>query len=333
MHNDTQPDVRLEQLKNWLTNELKFDDYKIEPASADASFRRYFRITQNTKTWIAMDAPPDKEDCEPFNHIAKMIEAAGVQAPHIYNWNKEDGFILLSDLGSKQYLSILSEQTADQLYKDAIDALIKMQTLNDHIPPYDQTLLEFELSLFTDWFLEKHLNLNLDNDKKDTLKNIYNLLINNALEQPKVFVHRDYHSRNLMLTDTDNPGVIDFQDAVFGPITYDLVSLLKDCYIAWPRENIESWIQYYLETSSNNIDRNTFIKWFDLMGVQRHLKAIGIFSRLNHRDNKPGYLNDIPRSLTYVFDTCQRYEELKPFSILLNELKLQPDHEIMEHIQ
>ncbi len=331
MHKDT----RLELLNNWLKNKPDFDHYTIMPASADASFRRYFRITTDRQTWVAMDAPPDKEDCEPFLQIAKMIESAGVQSPHIYHYNKEQGFILLSDLGSKQYLDSLTDNTADQLYKDAINALIKMQTIKDKLPPYNEKLLQSEMGLFRDWYLKRHLQLELSREQLNTLQNNFDMLAQSALQQTQVFVHRDYHSRNLMITENNNPGVIDFQDAVIGPITYDLVSLLKDCYIAWPRNKIENWIKYFLNTNelTDNINQQQFIKWFDFMGIQRHLKAVGIFARLNHRDNKPGYLNDIPRTLTYIIETSLRYEELNSFSELLNELNLSVNQQLLDHIK
>ncbi len=328
-------DTRLQQLQHWLETDLEFGDFTIKPASADASFRRYFRITKDQQTWVAMDAPPDKEDCEPFIKIANMIEAVGVQAPHIFNYNKKDGYLLLSDLGSQAYLDKLNKQSADNLYTDAINALIKMQTINEAIPDYDSKLLKFEMSLFSDWYLSKHLNIELNDEQKHTLSQCYNSLTANALEQTQTFVHRDYHSRNLMLTTQNNPGVIDFQDAVSGPITYDLVSLLKDCYIAWPREKIEHWIHYFMQSNSlcSHIEQQQFIKWFDLMGMQRHLKAVGIFARLNHRDGKPDYLNDIPRTLTYIFDVCSRYSELNAFGELLNELGLKPDAKTIEIIK
>jgi len=328
-------DTRLNQLKHWLKTELEFKSFTIEPASADASFRRYFRISRNQQTWVAMDAPPDKEDCEPFIKIANMIEAVRVQAPHIYNYNKKDGYLLLSDLGSQAYLDKLNNESANNLYTDAINALIKMQTIDETLPDYDNKLLSFEMSLFSDWYLSKHLNITLNDKQQHTLSQCYNLLTANALEQPQTFVHRDYHSRNLMITTQNNPGVIDFQDAVTGPITYDLVSLLKDCYIAWPREKIEQWVDYFIQSNSlcKNIERQQFIKYFDLMGMQRHLKAVGIFARLNHRDGKPNYLNDIPRTLTYIFDVCSRYSELNDFTKLLNELGLKPDAAIIELIK
>ncbi|MDH5472132.1 MAG: phosphotransferase [Gammaproteobacteria bacterium] len=330
-----QTDTRLEQLKIWLSSELHINNYTIETASADASFRRYFRITTNTHSQIIMDAPPDKEDCKPFVHIATLIETANVQAPHIFNWNKEMGFMLLSDLGSEPYLNHLSDSTAEDLYIDAIDAIIKMQSIKNSIPAYDNQLLHFEMSLFEDWYLNKHLNIQLDKQQKTTLNTMLDLLASNALQQPQVFVHRDYHSRNLMLTEKSNPGVIDFQDAVLGAITYDLVSLLKDCYIAWPRNRVIKWLNYFRINNplTNPIDENIFIRWFDLMGLQRHLKVLGIFCRLNYRDNKANYLNDLPLTLAYVMDTCQRYDELTPLHDLILSLNITPDQTIMDKLQ
>lgn len=328
-------DARLLQLENWIKTDLKFGTFDIKPASADASFRRYFRITQNSTSWIAMDAPPDKEDCDPFIRIATMIEAAGVHSPHIYHRNKEDGYLLLSDLGSQAYLDKLNDDTADSLYTDAINSLIKMQTIDQSLPAYDKVLLNSEMNLFVDWYLSKHLNIQLGDNQKNIVTDCFNILTESALQQIQTFVHRDYHSRNLMVTTQNNPGVIDFQDAVIGPISYDLVSLLKDCYIAWPRSNVESWIHTFMQSSllCTGIESSQFIKWFDLMGMQRHLKAIGIFSRLNYRDGKPDYLNDIPRTLTYVFDVCNRYPELNAFSELLSQSGLKADTNTMKRIQ
>ena len=328
-------DTRLNQLEHWLKIELEFGDFNIQPASADASFRRYFRISKNEQTWVAMDAPPDKEDCEPFIKIATLIEATGVQSPHIFHRNKQQGFLLLSDLDSQAYLDALNNDSANDLYTDAINALIKMQNINDSLPDYNGELLYTEMSLFSDWYLARHLNIDTDDKQKEIISQSFALLSNNALNQPHTFVHRDYHSRNLMLTKQNNPGVIDFQDAVYGPITYDLVSLLKDCYIAWPREKVEHWVQYFMQSSPlcTNIEFETLIKWFDLMGMQRHLKAIGIFARLNYRDGKPDYLNDVPRTLTYVFDVCDRYSELNAFGSLLAELGLTADADTVALIQ
>lgn len=282
-----------------------------------------------------MDAPPEKENCEPFVHVAHMIESVSVQAPHIYQHNKDEGFMLLSDLGSTPYLNQLNADNADPLYRDAIDSLIKMQSLQNGLPAYDQKLLQFEMSLFLDWYLGTHLQKQLSPSQQQTLQSAFDLLMNNALQQTQVFVHRDYHSRNLMITTEDNPGVIDFQDAVVGAVSYDLVSLLKDCYIAWPRKRVEEWVMYFVENNpiTENMETQAFMRWFDLMGVQRHLKAIGIFARLNHRDGKSGYLNDIPRTLAYVFDTCQRHGELHDMLELLQQLELSPDKATMELIK
>lgn len=328
-------DTRLVLLQQWLHQQSEFKEFTIAPASADASFRRYFRVSTPQQTWIVMDAPPDKENCAPFVHVAHMIESVGVQAPHIYQHNQDDGFMLLSDLGSTPYLSKLNADNADTLYRDAIDGLIKMQGLQNGLPAYDAKLLQFEMSLFRDWYLGTHLQKQFSEDQNQILQTAFDLLMNNALQQPQVFVHRDYHSRNLMITEEDNPGVIDFQDAVVGAISYDLVSLLKDCYIAWPRHRVEEWVMYFMENNAltENIDTPQFMRWFDLMGVQRHLKAIGIFARLNHRDGKPGYLNDIPRTLAYVFDTCQRYTELQEFYALLQQLELHADRATLELIR
>lgn len=330
-----QTDYRLEQLKQWLSSELKITNYHIEPASADASFRRYFRISMTNETRIVMDAPPDKEDCQPFVHIATMIETAEVQAPHIFNWNKQLGFMLLSDLGSKPYLDSLSDNTAEDLYIDALHALIKMQTLKNGIANYGKDLLHTEMKLFEEWYLNRHLNIQLNIDQQQQLQSMLDLLTNNALQQPQVFVHRDYHSRNLMVTDQSSPGVIDFQDAVKGAITYDLVSLLKDCYIAWPRQRIIKWLNYFRINNplTNHIEETEFIRWFDLMGLQRHLKVLGIFCRLNYRDGKANYLNDLPLTLAYVIDVCNRYHELLPLLDLLQSLNIKPDQKIMEKIK
>ena len=327
-------DTRLELLKNWLHEILEVADFRIETASADASFRRYFRVSTTDQSWVAMDAPPDRENCQPFVHVAQMIEASGVQAPHIYHHNKQLGFMLLSDLGSRQYLPELNSNTADALYSSAIDSLVKMQQLKNGLPLYDSKLLQTEMALFRDWFIGKHLGLELSVTQLNTLQNSFDLLEHYALQQPQVFVHRDYHSRNLMLTDIDNPGVIDFQDAVMGPITYDLVSLLKDCYIAWPRRSVLHWLEYFVQQSPllELADAN-FVKSFEFMGVQRHLKATGIFARLMHRDGKPGYINDIPRTMAYIFDVCARYEELQAMLELLKSLPISADQNTLELIQ
>jgi len=325
-------DIRLEKIKNWVTAELKLTDFRIEVASADASFRRYFRLICGDEHWVIMDAPPEKEDCQPFIKIARLIERAGVQSPHIYEFDQPQGFMRLSDLGSTAYLDKLNDKTADALYLDAIKSIVRMQTIHADLPAYNEELLQFEMSLFVDWYLIKHLDQSLSSTQNNVITSTFKILTESALQQPVVFVHRDYHSRNLMLTDKNNPGVIDFQDAVNGPATYDLVSLIKDCYIAWPRKKQLLWIDAFLELSSLNVEKQQFIKHLDLMGMQRHLKAIGIFARLNLRDSKPAYMNDIPRTLAYVFDVCQRYEELSEFSELLSSMNIEGDVKIRELI-
>ena len=322
-------DSRLQQLRDWLQQTLQTDQYELSVASADASFRRYFRIRLNDTSMIAMDAPPEKENCQPFIHIATLLFSAGINAPEIIEQDLSQGFLLLSDLGDTQYLSVLDAGSSDQLYKDAIDALIQIQSVKSNtLPDYDRTLLQNEMGLFQEWFIEKHLALTLNQHQQHSLNSIMECLTESALQQPQVFVHRDYHSRNLMQTDINNPGVIDFQDAVAGAVTYDLASLFKDCYISWPRVQIEGWLKYYFNNAKekNILDSvcqfEDFIQWFDLMSVQRHLKVLGIFSRLNIRDNKPGYLNDLPLTFQYIADSCERYPLLNPLKTLLQDLNI-----------
>lgn len=320
---------RLQLLKTWLATDVGIASFQIEPASSDASFRRYFRVRPDTadgdssESLIVMDAPPTHEDTGPFLKIARMLLDYGVNVPVIKHIDVERGFLLLSDLGSIQYLERLNTENVDQLYADAMDSLFKLQLHGPRqpgeLPPYDHALLMREMELFREWYLQKHLGLSLTPDQHEMLDHTFELLAESALEQPLVCVHRDYHSRNLMITSDNNPGVLDFQDAVIGPVTYDLVSLLRDCYIAWPRERVETWALNYLGRAREaNIikesDQQRLLRWFDLMGVQRHLKASGIFARLNYRDGKPGYLKDIPRTLSYVADVSKRYAELQTFN-------------------
>lgn len=297
------------------------------PASSDASFRRYFRVETPDGAVILMDAPPEQENSRPFVDVAERLLAAGVNAPRILAADLELGFLLLSDLGNEVYLGQLDEDRADALYGDALDALVAMQrhARCDGLPDYDTDLLQREMMLFPDWLLERHLGLDLA-DARTQLATTFDRLADCALEQPRVFVHRDYHSRNLMRTQHDNPGILDFQDAVRGPVTYDLVSLLRDCYIAWPPERIDRWIEQYRrlagEAGIDTGDAVTFRRWFDLMGVQRHLKASGIFARLHHRDGKPGYLADIPRTWGYIRSLLGRHEELQPLADVADRLDL-----------
>ncbi|HUT40150.1 MAG TPA: phosphotransferase [Gammaproteobacteria bacterium] len=311
---------RLEQLKRWLESELEFSDYTLAPASSDASFRRYFRVVHDGASFIVMDAPPDREDSRPFIRVARQLFDAGLNAPEVLDEDLGQGFLLLSDLGSTPYLGALNEASVERLYGDALGALATLQTCAcDGLPPYDRALLLREMELFREWLAGKHLAITLSDAHNAMLDAAFALLADNALAQPQVFVHRDYHSRNLMLTARNNPGILDFQDAVCGPVTYDLVSLLRDCYIAWPRARVEDWALGYQELAiqtgilrEEHGDPAQFLRWFDLMGVQRHLKASGIFARLNHRDGKPGYLGDIPRTIGYITDMAERHAALAP---------------------
>jgi len=315
---------RLEQLNHWLSRELGLPRYDIAPASSDASFRRYFRVRFEGESRIVMDAPPDKEDSKPFVRIARQLHAIGLHVPEILAEDLGQGFLLLSDLGSEQYLSVLNEHTVERLYGDALGALVTLQACGpqaDALSPYDRALLLREMELFREWYLGRHLGLQLSDAEHALLDRTFHLLAEAALSQPQVAVHRDYHSRNLMVA-PHNPGILDFQDAVFGPVTYDLVSLLRDCYIAWPRAQVEAWALGYQDLAYDSgivreRDEERFLRWFDWMGVQRHLKATGIFARLNHRDGKPGYLKDIPRTLGYVREVAARYPELADFAGLL----------------
>jgi hypothetical protein len=322
-------DPRLELLRHWLESSLGWRDFGLAPASADASFRRYFRVTLGNGTVIAMDAPPDKEDVGPYLRVAAMLEAAGVNAPRVLARNADDGFLLLSDLGSLTYLEDLGDpERAGLLYRDAIDALVRMQSRGrdfcPDLPPYDERLLRTEMRLFPDWLLQRHLGLTLDRNETAVLDSAADLLVANALAQPQVFVHRDYHSRNLMVCPRANPGVLDFQDAVHGPLTYDLVSLLRDCYVTWPQERVLGWARDFRREAAaagldTGADEAQFLRWFDLMGAQRHLKASGIFARLWHRDGKPGYLPDVPRTLGYIVEACARHEDLAALGALVRD--------------
>ncbi len=299
------------------------------PASSDASFRRYFRLQGDSESFIVMDAPPAQEDCLVFMRIAGYLEAMQLNAPRILEADPERGFLLLTDLGSTQYLDSLknNRQNAPAMYADALAALARIQergaAYQALLPPYDEELLRFELSLFHDWLCGNHLGIEFDADAEAAWQDVCTLLVKNALDQPQVFVHRDYHSRNLMVTASNNPGILDFQDAVEGPLTYDLVSLLKDCYIRWPSEQLRRWVlDFYAgldEATVGLVDQKQFTHDFELMGVQRHLKAAGIFARLNHRDGKPDYLHDIPRTLTYIVELLPRYAELEFLVTLIRE--------------
>lgn len=317
--------------QKWVAAQIGGDGFELTAASEDASFRRYFRVSYNGRSEILMDAPPEREDNRAFVAVAEQLLAAGINAPRIIASDFERGLLLLTDFGQHLYLDALNAETADRLYSDAIAALVRMQTDIDPspLPPYDETLLLQEMGLFRDWLVKTHLKLSLSSASERMLAKAFAFLANAALEQPRVFVHRDYHSRNLMVTSSNNPGVLDFQDAVHGPITYDLVSLLRDCYIKWPLQKTSQWLSEYLrqaraaglakESSDERMQR-----WFDLMGVQRHLKASGIFARLYHRDAKPDYLDDIPRTLSYITDVAPEYAELAGLTDFINHAMQPP---------
>jgi aminoglycoside/choline kinase family phosphotransferase len=317
---------RLTQLQAWLQQVLPGETFSLAPASSDASFRRYFRISLATRMLIAMDAPPAQENCAPFIQVAQLFSAAGVHVPEIFAQDLQQGFLLLSDLGADTYLAQLNETSADALYRDANAALIQIQCASQpkQLPPYDAALLMREMRLFPDWYLLKHLNVQLSPAQTEVLENALQLVLQNLLAQPRVYVHRDYHSRNLMVSQP-NPGILDFQDAVYGPITYDLASLYKDAYIAWDESRVLDWTVRYWEDAKRahlpvGDDFGAFYRDFEWMGVQRHLKVLGIFARLFHRDGKQGYLKDMPLVMRYLRAACERYRALGPLLQLLDEV-------------
>jgi hypothetical protein len=298
----------------------------LHPASSDASFRRYFRASVGQDSFIVMDAPPTHEDVLPFIKIAKLLRDAGVQAPQVHAQDTAQGFLLLCDFGSRPYLNSLNAETVDTLYGDALDSLLKLKRGVDvascDLPLYDEALLRREMDLCPEWFLARLLKHDTSSEEQAMLERTWQILVESALEQPQVCVHRDFHSRNLMITDNDNPGVIDFQDAVIGPVTYDLVSLLRDCYIVWSAEQVEDWVlSYHRRLLDEGLLTDTsperFLRWFDLMGLQRHIKVLGIFARLYLRDGKPGYLGDLPRVMDYVVAASARHPELAEFHAFL----------------
>lgn len=317
-------DSRLANLTQWVIEDLGFTGAAIAPASADASFRRYFRVTRDADSYIVMDAPPDKEDSGPFLKVARMLGSLDLNVPIVLARDMERGFLLLSDLGSRQYLDALSlDGAADALYADALGSLRIMQTadarLSRDLPRYDRAMLLREMELLPEWFLARHLGLQIEARERGMLDQLFESLVKTAESQPACFVHRDYHSRNLLVSDRNNPGILDFQDAVWGPVTYDLASLLKDCYIAWPPARVRRWALEYRDSLLEagfklDADEALFMRWFDLIGLQRHIKVLGIFARLFYRDGKPQYLNDLPRVLAYVRDTALKYPETAAFA-------------------
>jgi N-acetylmuramate 1-kinase len=326
---------RKEMLQDWLHHAIPDEAFELKTASADASFRRYFRVHLPGRTLIAMDAPPPQEDCRPFVHVAEILLKAGLHVPRLLAQDLAQGFLLLSDLGDTTYLQCLNEHSADKLYRDAFAALIQMQIASQPglLPVYDEVSLTREMQLFPDWYITKHLSFKLDQADQQVLQSSFALLNRNILAQTRVYVHRDYHSRNLMVCEGEglqNPGILDFQDAVYGPITYDLVSLLKDAYIGWEEERVLDWVVRYWQGARQaglplTSDVADFYRDFEWMGAQRHIKVLGIFARLCHRDGKEGYLKDMPLVMDYLRRVCVRYIELRPLLRLLDKIeKTQP---------
>ncbi len=327
-------DQRFEQLKVWLAEILPqqpgFSEafWEVVPVSGDASFRRYFRALSNGCSWIAVDAPPEKEDSRPFVAVAQALAEQAVAVPEIHAVDLDQGFMLLSDLGDELYLGQLTQASVDGLYQQALQSLVQIQAcpglLRGALPLYDAALLNREMELFREWFLPGLLGLELSADEHLMLDALFDRLTQVALQQPQVFVHRDYHSRNLMYRPGNAPGVIDFQDAVMGPITYDLVSLLRDCYVAWPQQQVYGWVEGFrqslLAQGQPVGDEAEFRRWFDLMGAQRHLKVLGIFARLKLRDGKSGYLADIPRTLFYLLHELSVEPELQAVTTWLHQM-------------
>jgi hypothetical protein len=322
-----QPD-RQQQLTAWVAAALGMPDPVLEPASADASFRRYFRTSTRGHSYIVMDAPPPQEDCRPFVRIAALLRDAGVHAPQVLAQDLQQGFLLLDDLGRQTYLDVFNagNADADALFDDALTALVRWQQASRPgvLPPYDRVLLHRELMLYPDWYVTRHLRLELTSMEQMTLMDAFRLLEDSALAQPQVYVHRDYMPRNLMLS-TPNPGVLDFQDAVYGPLTYDVVSLFKDAFLSWPEERVQGWRRRYREKALAAglpvPELAEFERAFDWMGMQRHLKVVGIFARIRYRDAKPHYLKDIPRFLGYLRQTGSLYKEFTPLLRLIDNLE------------
>lgn len=322
-------DAREQTIADWLHGHPSLADAELRPASSDASFRRYFRVQKGDFTRIIMDAPPEREDCEPYVRIAGQLHDMGLNVPVVESSDLEQGILLLSDLGSLQYFTELKRapERADELYTAAIGALLRLQQrgapLQASLPAYSRELLTTELAIFEEWLCNAHLGVRFTDSERVAWQDCCEILIQNALAQRRVWVHRDYHSRNLMVMPEHSPGILDFQDAVEGPYTYDLVSLLRDCYLRWSRQQVRDWsmlfFDVYRQTDPDGTDEATFLRHFDLTGMQRHLKAAGIFARLRHRDGKSAYLPDIPRTLGYVTDVAAAYPELHFIGELLEQ--------------
>jgi aminoglycoside/choline kinase family phosphotransferase len=310
----------MNKIKEWLAT-TPYKNHTIEIASADASFRKYYRLTDGDETVLLMDSSLEKDSLAPFLDVTERLLHVDVNAPQILKQNLEDGFLIIEDFGNTHYLDVLSLENYKTLYLNAINKILKMQKADTvGLPLYDKTFLHVEMDLMKDWYLEKKLNLTLSDSQKELISTALNAISDVVLEQPQdIFVHRDFHSRNIMYIDGHKLGVIDYQDAMSGAVTYDLVSLLKDCYVAYDRKEIKSLVLEFRDKKGIAVDDKTFIKWFDFMGMQRHIKVLGIFSRLHLRDGKEGYLKDIPLTLKYVLDTAGRYDETKELAKFLTK--------------
>ena len=323
---DNKADPRKVALDQWVSTYLGAS-VAGEPASADASFRRYFRYQHGGRSLIAMDAPPAQEDCRPFIDVAQRLQRAGLHVPEIVHQDLDQGFLLLTDMGNETWLTALNENNADGWYSAAIDTLICQQLHTDvsGLPVYDDALLQRELELFPQWYLFRHREKVVTGELRQRLDRVFHVLIESALAQPQVFVHRDYMPRNLMVSDP-NPGVLDFQDAVAGPISYDVISLFKDAFISWPEERVLGWLRQYFDKATAAglpvpAEFDIFLRHCDLMGAQRHLKVIGIFARICHRDGKPKYLGDVSRFFAYLRTVIARRPELADLEWILDQLE------------
>jgi N-acetylmuramate 1-kinase len=331
-------DIRIGELSAWLHSDdvaqqmgHRFENSTLAPASADASFRRYFRITQGDKTWIAMDAPPPQENCAPFVRIAKMMADAGLNTPTVHAQNIERGFLVLTDLGRQTYLDVINTSNVSPLMRDATDTLVKWQLASkpDQLPPYDEAVLRREISLFPDWYIAKHLQVSLTPQQQEMMTTVFDRVIASNLAQPRVYVHRDFMPRNLMATKAPmpNPGVLDFQDALYGPIGYDIACLWRDAFLSWDEEVVlDGTVRYWEKAKKAGLpvrdDFGAFYRDVEWMGLQRHLKVMGIFARINYRDGKPRYLSDTPRFARYIRKCCERYDELAPLAKLFDQLNI-----------
>ena len=314
---------RRDALRRFTATALGDRAFTLAPASADASFRSYLRVAADAQTWVVMDAPPPQEDIRPWLDIGARLRGAGLHAPEVFASDAEQGFVLMEDLGARTFLPELNEASVDALYADALEALLRMQrdVATTGLPVFDATRTIPEMELYNDWFLRRHLGFTPSCDEWDVIEAALRFIANASDEQPRRFMHRDYHSRNLLVADMNTPAIIDFQGAMLGPISYDLASLLRDCYIAWPEERVEAWVERYRQRLAAEgvvaVDRARFRRWFDLIGLQRHIKVLGIFCRLCYRDGKPAYLGDLPLVLRYVLDVGRRYPQLVDFCTLL----------------